>query len=114
MSVCVCIRSSGTGVTDSCELPCGYWKLKLDPLEELPVLLTTEPSVQLCYLETLFRRFAVNLRNLDFDFSVLYLQSRTEGFQVRALTALKQTNWEVFTQHRLGDFLSDMDRSSLG
>lgn len=52
--------------------------IELGPLQELPVLLTTEPSVQLCYLETLFRRFAVNLRNLDFDFSVLYLQSRTE------------------------------------
>jgi hypothetical protein len=23
------VRSHGTGVTDSCELPCGYWKLNL-------------------------------------------------------------------------------------
>jgi hypothetical protein len=24
MSVCVCVRVSYLGVTDSCELPCGY------------------------------------------------------------------------------------------
>ena len=30
----------------SCELPCGCWELNLDPLEEQPVLLTTEPSLQ--------------------------------------------------------------------
>jgi len=37
-----CIGSSG--VTDSYELPCGCWELNLGPLEEQPVLLTTEPS----------------------------------------------------------------------
>ena len=39
-------RSPATGVTDSCELPCGYWELNPGPLEEQPVLLTTEPSPQ--------------------------------------------------------------------
>jgi hypothetical protein len=38
------IRSPGTGVTDSCDLPCGFWEL--NPLEEHPVLLATEPSLQ--------------------------------------------------------------------
>jgi hypothetical protein len=33
------VRSSGTGVADSCELPCGYWQLNPGPLEEQPVLL---------------------------------------------------------------------------
>ena len=31
---------------DSCELPCGCCKLNLGPLEEQPVLLTAEPSLQ--------------------------------------------------------------------
>ncbi|KAL6074356.1 hypothetical protein STEG23_012106, partial [Scotinomys teguina] len=39
-------RSPGTGVTDSCELPCGFWDLNPGPLEEQPVLLTAEPSLQ--------------------------------------------------------------------
>jgi hypothetical protein len=49
------VRSPETGVTDSCELPCWCWELNLDPLEEQPVLLTTEPSLQPppCFFETL-------------------------------------------------------------
>jgi hypothetical protein len=31
---------------DSCELPCGCWELNPGTLEEQPVLLTTEPSLQ--------------------------------------------------------------------
>lgn len=33
-------------VTDSCELPHGCWESNPDPLQEQPVLLTTEPSLQ--------------------------------------------------------------------
>ena len=40
------VRSPGTGVTDSCELPCGCWELNLGPLQEQHVLLTTEPLLQ--------------------------------------------------------------------
>ena len=40
------VRSSGIGVTDGDELPCGCWESNLDPLEEQPVLLTIEPSLQ--------------------------------------------------------------------
>ena len=36
-------------VTGSCESPCGCWESNLDPLEEHPVLLTTESSLQLSY-----------------------------------------------------------------
>jgi len=39
-------RSPGTGVTDSCELPCGCWELNSGPLQEQLVFLTTEPSLQ--------------------------------------------------------------------
>ena len=30
--------SPGTGITDSCEPPCGRWELNPGPLEEQPVL----------------------------------------------------------------------------
>jgi hypothetical protein len=40
------IRSPGTGVTDGHKLPSGFWELNQNPLEEQPVLLTTEPSHQ--------------------------------------------------------------------
>jgi hypothetical protein len=30
--------TSGTGVKDGCELPCGCWELNLGPLEEQPLL----------------------------------------------------------------------------
>ena len=33
-------------ITDSCELPYGCWELSSEPLEEQPVLLTAEPSLQ--------------------------------------------------------------------
>jgi hypothetical protein len=36
----------GAGVIDGYELPCGCWELNLNPLEEQPVLLTTESSLQ--------------------------------------------------------------------
>jgi hypothetical protein len=36
----------GPGVTDSCELLCGLWELNPGPLEEQPVVLTAEPSLQ--------------------------------------------------------------------
>jgi hypothetical protein len=39
------VRFSGTGVTDSCELACGCWKLNSGFLGEQPMLLTTEPSL---------------------------------------------------------------------
>ena len=46
MYVCIRVLFSGTGVTDSCELPCGYSQLIPGPPEEQPVVPTTEPSLQ--------------------------------------------------------------------
>lgn len=40
-------RLSVTQVTDGHELPRGYWESHLDHLEQQPVLLTTELSLQL-------------------------------------------------------------------
>ena len=36
----------GTGVMHGCKASCGCWALKMDPLQEHPMLLTTEPSLQ--------------------------------------------------------------------
>ena len=35
-------RSPETGLTNSCELPCGYWKLNSRPFQEQQVLLMIE------------------------------------------------------------------------
>jgi hypothetical protein len=43
---CEDVRSPGAGVTDSCELSCGYQELNLGPLGEQPVLLTSETPLQ--------------------------------------------------------------------
>jgi hypothetical protein len=40
--------SPGTGVVDNCELPCGCWELNPGVLQEQPVFLTTESSLQGC------------------------------------------------------------------
>jgi hypothetical protein len=55
-------------VTDGCKLPCGYWGLNPGPLEEQPVLLTTEPSLQpprsINILNAIFRRSLKHLRTI--------------------------------------------------
>jgi hypothetical protein len=44
--MCEGVGAPGTGVTDSCELPCGCWEPNLSPLEEQPVLFPAESSLQ--------------------------------------------------------------------
>ena len=50
LSACMFMSGSrippGTGVTDSCEMPCGCWELNLSLLEEQPMLLIAEPFLQ--------------------------------------------------------------------
>ena len=41
----------GTGVIDSCELPCGCWELNLGPLQEQQGLLAASPSLAPAHLE---------------------------------------------------------------
>ena len=41
------VRSPGTEVTDSCELPCGCWELNSGPLEEQSVCFSPEPSLRI-------------------------------------------------------------------
>jgi hypothetical protein len=46
-NVHTCVPEEGTrAITDGCELPYGCWELNSGPLEEQPVLLTAEPSLQ--------------------------------------------------------------------
>lgn len=40
-------QSPGTGIVDSCELPCQYWESNPGPLQEQPVLLTGAKSLAL-------------------------------------------------------------------
>ena len=40
-----CQKRASVNITDGCEPPYGCWELNLGPLEEQPVLLTTEPSL---------------------------------------------------------------------
>ena len=57
LHICLCLTRPEEGIksifncrgivaTDGCELPCGCWQLDLGPLQEQPVLLTTESSLQ--------------------------------------------------------------------
>ena len=38
--------SPGTGVTNGCELPRGFWEVNPGPLQEQPEILTAQPSLQ--------------------------------------------------------------------
>jgi hypothetical protein len=44
--VCDGVRSPGTGIIDSYELPCGCWELNPYPLEKQPVFLPIKPTLQ--------------------------------------------------------------------
>ena len=50
-SLCMCVMcegvsSPGVGIKDGCELPCGFWEPKPNPLQEQQVFLTVEPAIQ--------------------------------------------------------------------
>jgi hypothetical protein len=59
------IRSCGMGGFKS---PCGFWELILCPLEEQPVLVTTEPSLEslLLPLDTTFELVSISLYGARF------------------------------------------------
>lgn len=46
------IGSTGMTVPKGGELPCGCWDLNLVPLQEHLVILTTEPSLQIPFLNS--------------------------------------------------------------
>ena len=45
-ALAACQKRVPNPITDGCEPPFGGWELNLGPLEEQPVLLTSEPSPQ--------------------------------------------------------------------
>ena len=53
---CSCLQThqkrASDSITDGCEPPCGCWVLNSGPLEEQPVLITAEPSLQPPRMET--------------------------------------------------------------
>ena len=53
------VGCSETGVTDDSELPCGCWELNLGLLEEQPVRLSTESSLQAPEIELVKRQCPV-------------------------------------------------------
>ena len=64
--MCIGVKVFGTGVTDSCELPCGCWELNPGPLEEQSVLLTAEPSFQPQASSSLMTHISSETRSLEF------------------------------------------------
>ena len=46
IALSACQKKASDLIIDGCEPPCGCWELNSGPLEEQPVLLTTEPSLQ--------------------------------------------------------------------
>jgi hypothetical protein len=57
LNLCEGIRFRGTGVKDSCEVPCRCWELNPGPLEKLPVLLSAEPPLQSSYYIVFNKQF---------------------------------------------------------
>jgi hypothetical protein len=81
MHVCVS-QSSGAGVTDVGEHSSGSWELNLGSLEEQPVLLTSEPSLQppntvsYCVFNTLTLFPQVNVALIPYQRSVFFYQTK--------------------------------------
>ena len=72
------VKSPGTGGTHSCELSCGCWELNLGPLEEQPVLLTIETSLQPLVLwffflrQDIIKKYAFHITLYSILFNILY------------------------------------------
>jgi hypothetical protein len=58
----------GTKVTDGCELPGGCWQSNPGPLQEQPVLVTAEPSLQLLPWLLKTRSYSILLVDLGLSF----------------------------------------------
>jgi hypothetical protein len=60
---CHCLQThqkrASDPITDGCEPPCDCWDLNSGPLEEQPVLLTTEPSLQ-STVTVFFKKYLLN------------------------------------------------------
>ena len=57
---------------DGCESSCGYWELNSGPLEEQPVLLTSDPSLQ---------PTATSLKKKEFELGYLVSGLTHESFK---------------------------------
>lgn len=84
--------SLGTGILSGLVLPCGFWESNLSSLEEQPVFLTAEPSVQ--PLDFIFNIF-VNVQRSDAYRSQFSFYSVDSGdqTQVVVLFSIKLSYW---------------------
>jgi hypothetical protein len=71
------VRSPGTGVTDGCEPPCGCWEFNSGRMEEQPVFLTVDPSLQ--FLQLFFDLLKILPKKLCFEFDVLGISCASNG-----------------------------------
>lgn len=101
LSVCVCvcgsIGSPEIRVTVSWEQPCGYWELSPNPLDEQPVILTTELSLQ-CEVRDLTRKFVFgvmisNYRILNASFSSICLRMEIVGLKTCCFLISSHPGW---------------------
>ena len=62
-------RSPETGVTFSCEPPCGFWELNHGPLKEHSVLSMIEPLIQSPQIRGMkgiqIKQMSIQLKNID-------------------------------------------------
>jgi hypothetical protein len=117
LNICLCTKclrpseegsgSPGTGITDGCELSCGWQELNWSPLEEQQVLSTVELSLQpwgrLCYyyldLQWVTRKKAKKSTECQPCSTAIYTQLWTPslGFHWRAqLISFQQQNINWF------------------
>jgi hypothetical protein len=80
--LCSCLQThqkrASDPITDGCEPPCGCWELNSGPLEEQPVSLTTEPSLQPPISKSLKGRGRGGVTNLTvFSYLQLFFSRHT-------------------------------------
>lgn len=108
-TLCAClvpvegIRPPETGVMDGCELPYGCWESDLDLLEEQPVSLTTESSLQ---RPPSLSKFCLQSSHID----VMGLESHHLGNKGREIMSSRSTSsmwvggqlelWETLRQRK--------------
>ncbi|XP_052570146.1 L-seryl-tRNA(Sec) kinase isoform X2 [Peromyscus californicus insignis] len=82
-----CQKRAPDLIAGGCEPPCGFWELNSGPLEEQPVLLTTEPSPQpsiiFLYMETSIRICQITAAFNSLGFCQLFLDCPLETCLLR-------------------------------
>lgn len=75
-------------VADACKQPHGCWELNLGSLEEQPVLLTTEPILQPCFLIVKFSPFLSDFWNCLFFLNFVDITAPKSPLSTKAINGL--------------------------